>query len=250
MSDETAIAIRGVSKSFGQQLIYEGFDLDVKKGETLTVLGPSGSGKSVLLRLIIGLLKPDSGSIVIDGTDVTTLDEHELRLVRKEVAMLFQGAALFDSMDVGENIAYGLREHFAWDANKVNARVAECLEQVGLPGIERKQPAELSGGMQKRVGLARALAPGPKVILWDEPTTGLDPANTRRINELIVRMGEELHVTSIVITHDMASALEVSDRIGLLADHHVELIVDAETARSAPPPLLQAFIRGEDKESL
>jgi phospholipid/cholesterol/gamma-HCH transport system ATP-binding protein len=220
----------------------------VRRGETLTVLGPSGTGKSVLLRLIIGLLKPDAGTILVDGVDVAPLEEHELRLVRKDVAMLFQGAALFDSMDVGDNIAYGLREHFDWPAKKIRERVAECLEQVGLPGIEHKQPAELSGGMQKRVGLARAIAPGPKVILWDEPTTGLDPANTRRINELIVRMGEQLKVTSIVITHDMTSAREVSDRIGLLADHHIALVVDADTARSAPPPPLQAFIAGEDKE--
>ena len=246
-ASENAIEVRGVHKRFGEKIIYDGLDLDVKKGEVLTVLGPSGTGKSVLLRLIIGLQKPDAGSIEIGGTDVVPLDERGLRQMRKKVGMLFQGAALFDSMSVGDNVAYGLREHFDWQEKKITARVAECLSSVGLPGIERMRPSELSGGMKKRVGLARALAPGPEVILYDEPTTGLDPMNTRRINELIVSLKEKLGVTSIVITHDMESAFAVSDRIGLVSRGRVELVVDAGEAKKAPPRELQAFVRGESE---
>ena len=160
--------------------------------------------------------------------------------------MLFQGAALFDSMSVDENVAYGLYEHFAWPEDKVRARVAECLEAVGLPGIEAMRPADLSGGMRKRVGLARALAPGPEIILYDEPTTGLDPANTRRINELIASLQDKLGVTSIVITHDMTSALAVADRVALLSDRKIALVVEGAEAEASPPPELERFMRGEE----
>src|SRR5207253_236031 len=176
-------------------------------------------------KLIIGLHRPDAGHIVVDGQDVTALPEDELREVRRKVGMLFQGAALFDSMSVGDNVAYGLYEHYRWPAEKVRARVAECLAWVGLPDSEAMRPADLSGGMKKRVGLARALAPGPEVILYDEPTTGLDPTNTRRINELINSLQEKLGVTSLVITHDMPSVFAVADRVGLVKERRIPLVV-------------------------
>jgi phospholipid/cholesterol/gamma-HCH transport system ATP-binding protein len=241
-----AIEIRDVKMSFGHNVVFEGLNLDVLRGETITVVGPSGSGKSVLLKLIIGLLKPRAGRIVIDGVDVASLDEEAVRRVRRKIGMLFQSSALFDSMSVGENVAYGLRTAGWREPEKIHARVAECLEWVGLPGTEQMAPASLSGGMRKRVGLARALAPGPEVILYDEPTTGLDPSNTRRINELIVGLQERLRCTSIVITHDIQAAFAVSDRIGLLADRRIDLVLDAESARRAAPPRLQAFVRGEE----
>lgn len=242
------IRIRGVNKAFGDNVVFHGLSLDVERGETLTVLGPSGTGKSVLLKLIIGLLKPDAGALEIDGRNVAPLAELELREVRRKVGMLFQGAALFDSLSVAENVAYGLRTA-GWPLGRLRARVAECLSWVGLPDAEDLRPADLSGGMRKRVGLARALAPGPEVILYDEPTTGLDPSNTRRINELIVKLQSQLGVTSVVITHDVEAAFAVSNRIGLLADKRVELVVDVETARRAAPPRLQAFVRGEELSS-
>jgi phospholipid/cholesterol/gamma-HCH transport system ATP-binding protein len=243
---ETIVQVRGVKKAFGDKRIYDGLDLDVARGETLTVLGPSGSGKSVLLKLLIGLHKPDGGQILVGGADVVPLDEHGLRQVRRKVGMLFQGAALFDSMNVGANVAYGLHEHFQWADDKIAQRVAECLEWVGLPGVEEMRPADLSGGMKKRVGLARALAPGPEIILYDEPTTGLDPANARRINELIRSLKERLGVTSIVITHDIAAAFEVSDRVALLQQRRIGLVVDVEEAKRSPPPPLKAFVEGEE----
>jgi phospholipid/cholesterol/gamma-HCH transport system ATP-binding protein len=197
----------------------------------------------VLLKLVTGLLKPETGRVEVNGADIVPLAERELRDVRRKVGMLFQGSALFDSMSVGENIAYGLREHERWDEARIRARVAECLQWVGLEGIERQAPASLSGGMKKRVGLARALAPGPEVILYDEPTTGLDPANTRRINELIRDLQARLGVTSIVITHDMPSVFAVADRVGLVADRRIPLVVGVDEAREVPE--FQAFIEGE-----
>ena len=243
---ENAVELEGVKKTFGDKVVYDGLALAVRRGETLTVVGPSGSGKSVLLKLIIGLHRPDAGRVVVGGVDVANLDEEALRDVRLKVAMLFQGAALFDSMSVGENVAYGLHEHFRWPDDKVRARVVECLEAVGLPGIEEMRPADLSGGMKKRVGLARALAPGPEIILYDEPTTGLDPTNTRRINELITSLQDKLGVTSIVITHDMASAMAVSDRIALVRDRKIALVVDEAEVESSPPAMLQEFMQGEE----
>ena len=243
---DTAVELTGVRKAFGDKRIYDALDLRVARGETMAVIGPSGVGKSVLLKLIIGLHRVDAGRVVVAGVDVAGLSERELRELRRKVGMLFQGAALFDSMSVGENVAYGLYEHYHWPETQVRARVAECLEAVGLPGIEAMRPADLSGGMKKRVGLARALAPGPEIILYDEPTTGLDPANTRRINELINSLQARLGVTSIVITHDMQSALAVADRVALLSARRVALVVDGETAESSPPAELEEFMRGED----
>lgn len=246
--EPTVVEMRGVKKSFGKKRVYDGLDLTLRRGETLAVLGPSGVGKSVLLKLIIGLHHADAGRIVVDGADVTDLPDEKLRGVRRKVGMLFQGAALFDSMSVGENVAYGLHEHYRWPADKIAARVAECLEWVGLPGTEAMAPADLSGGMKKRVGLARALAPGPEVILYDEPTTGLDPTNARRINELIVSLQKRLGASAIVISHDIGGALAVADRVALLEGGKLVVTVDRATAESSPPTPLARFMRGEEED--
>jgi phospholipid/cholesterol/gamma-HCH transport system ATP-binding protein len=243
---ETAIAITGVKKRFGRKIIFDGLDLLIHRGETLTVLGPSGCGKSVLLRLITGLIKCDSGSILVDDLDIVTLDERALRPVRKKLAILFQDAALFDSMNVGENVAYGLRERDESSVADIRTRVAECLEWVGLPGTEAMATSDLSGGMKKRIGLARALAPGPEMILYDEPTTGLDPSNSRRISELILSLQDRLAVTSLVITHDIQGAFLVSNRIALLREHRIALVVDAAEAQKSPGPALEQFLKGND----
>jgi phospholipid/cholesterol/gamma-HCH transport system ATP-binding protein len=246
MSDaQTVVELRGVRKRFGDNVVYHSLDLVVLRGETMCVVGPSGVGKSVMLKLLIGLHHPDGGEVIVDGQNVPTLDAAGLRALRRKVGMLFQGSALFDSLSVGDNVAYGLREHFRWPAKQIHARVAECLDQVGLPGVEELRPADLSGGMKKRVGLARALASAPEVVLYDEPTTGLDPANTRRINELIVSLQERLAVTSVVITHDMHSALAVADRVALLEGGRIVVTVDAEEAQVRPPAPLLTFMRGE-----
>jgi len=243
---QPAIEVAGIAKRFGKKIIYDGLDLSLLRGETLTVLGPSGSGKSVLLKLIIGLLKPDAGRILVDDLDVVGLDERALRPIRRKIAILFQGAALFDSLSVGQNVAYGLLEQGGAGAADIRARVAECLEWVGLPGTESMAPSDLSGGMKKRIGLARALAPAPDIILYDEPTTGLDPANSRRINELILSLQDRLKVTSLVITHDIHSAFEVSSRIALVHQHRIASVQDAAEAQKSPAPALEQFLKGRD----
>lgn len=229
-------------KAFGAKRIYEGLSLDVKRGETITIIGGSGTGKSVMLKCLIGLLFPDRGSVWFEGVDVTTLDENALREVRKKVAMVFQGAALFDSLTVGENIAYPLREHLTGiTEEEIAARVAKNLELVNLPGIEAMKPSDLSGGMKKRVGLARAIAIEPEVILWDEPTTGLDPISTRIIDDLIVSMGDRLHCTSIVVTHDMDSAFRVSDRIAMLSKRQIVATGTVAEMQDSSNPDVRAF---------
>lgn len=197
------IELEGVVKSFGSNRVLRGIDLTIRHGEIFTLLGGSGTGKSVMLKHMVGLLRPDSGRIRIDGRDVGRLAEREWVAVRKQIAYVFQGAALFDSLSVFENVAYALREHLRVGEDQIEARVAECLRAVGLEGIEARMPAELSGGMRKRVAVARAIALSPGAILYDEPTTGLDPANARRIGELIVRLRDELEVTSVIVTHDL-----------------------------------------------
>ena len=215
---EAIIQFRKVKKAFGPKVIYDGLDLDIHAGESLTIIGGSGVGKSVMLKMLIGLLKVDSGSILFHGQDITKMDNLELAKVRQSIGMLFQGAALFDSISVGANVAYGLHEHFHHKMSdaEIAERVAWALGLVGLPGIEDMRPADLSGGMKKRVGLARAMAVRPEVILFDEPTTGLDPINTTRINHLITGLKRTLSITSIVVTHDMASAFHISDRLAMV----------------------------------
>lgn len=244
-SGEDLIVFRDLHKAFGPKVIYAGLDLAIRNGETLTVIGGSGTGKSVLLKCLIGLLAPDRGSIAFDGEEISGRSEEEFLPVRRSIGMLFQGAALFDSLDVGANVAYPIREHFPdlGDA-EVAERVAHKLELVGLPGIEKMRPADLSGGMKKRVGLARAIAIDPAVVLYDEPTTGLDPINTRRINELIIELNEKLGVTSVVVTHDMQSAYMVSHRIAMLHDKRIRACGTTEEMRRSEIPEVRAFMFG------
>jgi phospholipid/cholesterol/gamma-HCH transport system ATP-binding protein len=217
MSDPL-IQFRGVKKAFGPKVVFDGLDLDIQPGESLTIIGGSGVGKSVMLKLLIGLMEADAGSIRFHGDEVTRMDPAALGRHRQHIGMLFQGAALFDSISVGENVAYGLREHLYGKMTEaeIRERVAWALGLVSLPGIESMRPADLSGGMKKRVGLARAIAIQPEVILYDEPTTGLDPINTTRINHLISGLKRALNITSIVVTHDMQSAFAISDRLAML----------------------------------
>jgi phospholipid/cholesterol/gamma-HCH transport system ATP-binding protein len=212
------IEFKAVKKAFGSKVIYRGLDLSVARGEVLTICGGSGVGKSVMLKMLIGLLHADAGAITFDGAEITRMEEAQLALVRRRIAMLFQGAALFDSLTVGENVAYGLEEHFRDTMTKADRdeRVSWALSLVDLPGIEQLAPGDLSGGMRKRVGLARAIAVQPEVLLYDEPTTGLDPINTARVNHLITGLQRKLKITSIVVTHDMKSAFEISDHIAMV----------------------------------
>lgn len=231
-----------IKKAFGRKVIFDDLNLEVRRGETLTVIGGSGTGKSVLLKCLIGLLYPDQGRIWLGDLEVSMLGDADLRDVRRRVAMVFQGSALFDSLSVGENIAYPLREQLPdLTHEEIRARVAKNLERVNLPGIEAMKPSDLSGGMKKRVGLARAIATDPEVILWDEPTTGLDPISTRIIDELIVSMKRELGCTSIVVTHDMDSAFRVSDRMAMLANRQIVASGTVAQMRASQVEEVRAF---------
>lgn len=239
-----AIEFRQVYKSFNTTPVLAGMDLVIPPGETVTLIGGSGIGKSVTLKLIVGLFKPEAGQILIEGEDIVPLTEEQLIGVRKKVGMVFQGSALFDSLSVAENIAYPLREHTAMSERAIRERVMETLQLVGLEGALEMDPAELSGGMRKRVALARAIALTPRIILYDEPTTGLDPTNTEKINELIVDMNRQLAVTSVVVTHDMRSAFKVSDRIGLLDNGRIAVVGTPREIERADLPLVRQFIAG------
>jgi phospholipid/cholesterol/gamma-HCH transport system ATP-binding protein len=245
MSD-ALIRFENVRKVFGQKVVYARLNLEVKRGEVLTIVGGSGVGKSVMLKMLIGLLKPDSGSVVFDNQDVTKMKEEQLAVVRQRIAMLFQGAALFDSLSVGENVAYGLEEHFRDRMTKQERleRVAWALGLVDLPGIELMRPADLSGGMRKRVGLARAIAVQPEVLLYDEPTTGLDPVNTARVNHLIIGLQQKLNITSICVTHDMKSVFKISDRIAMVHSGRIICIGEPDEFRSSQDSRVTDFIEG------
>ena len=247
---EVLIHFSHVKKAFGPKVIYSDLSFDVRRGEVITIMGPSGVGKSVLLKMLIGLLSTDAGSIQFDGQEVTTMNDHELTIVRRRIAYLFQGSALFDSLSVGENVAYGLNEQF-WNTmskKEIAHRVEQSLEAVGLPGVEGMRPSDLSGGMRKRVALARTLALQPEVILYDEPTTGLDPINTGRINNLINQIKKALGLTSIVVTHDMGTAFAVSDRMVMLRAGKVQKIGDKEEFRHAGDAFIRDFIEGRAPE--
>lgn len=242
MDKRPALIFAGVEKSFGPKAVLRGLDLEVRGGETMVVLGPSGSGKSVLLKLALGLLRPDRGRIELAGEPVTGVPEHRLRHVRRKTGMVFQGGALFDSLSVAENVAFALREHSGMAEERIGARVTECLKMVNLAGAAELMPAELSGGMKKRVALARAVALEPEVILYDEPTTGLDPVVAFRINRLIRGLQRGLGVTSVVVTHDVDSAAYVGDRIAWLLGGRIDFIGTMDEALSQPPGPLHDFL--------
>ena len=219
------IEIINLFKKFNRHTVLAGVNLTIRDGETMVIIGRSGCGKSVLLKHIIGLMRPDEGQVIVDGQEVSRMTGTELNQLRLKFGMLFQGAALFDSLTVGENVAFALREHTAMAEDQIQKRVKECLGLVGLAGIEHLKPAELSGGMRKRVGLARALAMQPRVILYDEPTTGVDPIMADTINRLIVQLHDHLKATGIVVTHDMTSAYKVGDRIAMLHEGRIAQVV-------------------------
>lgn len=248
MKEEFIIELKNVYKSFNSKEVHRGINLSIRKGETMTVLGGSGSGKSVLLKEITGLFKPDTGEIIIESENIVPMDEEDLVHVRRKIGMLFQGSALFDSLTVAENIAYPIREHFKRTEEEISEIVSRNLELVGLPGIEDKLPAELSGGMKKRVGLARAMAMEPKILLYDEPTTGLDPPNISRINHLIRDMQQKFGVTGVVITHDVESAFKVSDRVAFLHNGQIIFVGTVEEAQNTDIEFLSDFIQGLDKD--
>jgi phospholipid/cholesterol/gamma-HCH transport system ATP-binding protein len=241
--DAPFIRYENLHKGFGENQVLRGVNLQVVRGETLVILGGSGSGKSVLLRHTIGLMVPDQGRVVVDGTDLTGLSEDALVPVRKKVGMLFQGSALFDSMDVLENVAYALREHTDLDEGAIVSRVREKLALVELDeAVEKRMPADLSGGMRKRVALARAIALEPEGILYDEPTTGLDPITARTINMMIRNLQHTLNVTSVVVTHDIASAFMVGDRVAFLHQGEMAFVGTVGEAKVSRDPRLRAFL--------
>ncbi|NOY25034.1 MAG: ATP-binding cassette domain-containing protein [Oligoflexia bacterium] len=244
MPGEVICRFTDVQKAFGSNVVYDGLNLEIRRGETLTIIGGSGQGKSVCLKMLIGLLKADGGSITAFGQEVTGMTETQLIDVRSRVAMLFQGGALFDSMTVAENIKYPLVEHAWGTPAEMDDRVTEVLELVDMPGVEQRKPSELSGGMKKRVALARTIAMQPEVILYDEPTTGLDPITIRRINGLILRLQERLGVTSVVVTHDMDTVFTVTDRLALVYKKHIAFTGTPDEAKNCDMRYLREFVKG------
>jgi len=239
------IEIIDLHKSFGDNKVLDGVNLTISKGETTTIIGRSGVGKSVLLKHIIGLVKPDEGKILIDGEDITLCKNEKLVELRQRFGMLFQGSALFDSMTVQENVGLGLREHTKLPEEEIREIAREKLRLVGLSGVENSKPAELSGGMKKRVGLARAIAMNPEYILYDEPTTGLDPIMADAINYLIIRMKNELNITSIAVTHDIVSAYKISNRIAMIYEGKIIFIGTPEEVKNTDDPIVRQFVEGK-----
>jgi len=246
------IEIKNLKKSFGKKEVLRGVNLNINLGKTTFVIGSSGCGKSVLLKHIVGLLKPDEGNVLIDGEDITKMTEKEVYRVRNKFGFLFQGAALFDSMTVGENIGLGLKENTNTPPAEIEKIVAEKLGLVNLSGTEKLMPSELSGGMRKRVGLARALACNPQYILYDEPTTGLDPITSETIDQLIFSLAknEKLQVTSIVVTHDIFSVYEVADTVAMMDNGIIHFEGTPEELRSTKDPIVREFLERTDKESV
>jgi len=241
------IRIQGLAKRLARKKVLDGVDLEIPSGKTIVVIGRSGTGKSVLLKHIVGLMQPDAGSIEVEGENIVGMKEGDLNAVRRRFGMLFQGAALFDSLTVGENVGLGLREHHLMKEQDIRARVAERLEWVGLEGSEKLKPASLSGGMRKRVGLARAIAMDPQYILYDEPTTGLDPIMADVIDQLIRDMQKRMGVTSVVVTHDLASAYKIGDQIAMLNDGRIVFEGTPEETRGTRDPMVRQFIEGSSQ---
>ena len=246
------IETRNLRKGFGTQPVLDGVSFRIENGESVAIIGRSGCGKSVLLKLLIGLLQPDAGEALIDGENIVPMNERQLLRVRRKFGMVFQGSALFDSMTVAENVAFGLRRHEHLTEMEIARRVAGALEMVNLPGTENKKPAELSGGMRKRAGLARAIIYEPQIVLYDEPTTGLDPIVADSIDQLMVQVRDQLKVTTVVVTHDMRTARRVGQRVLMLHDKRIYASGTADEFFASPDPVVRQFIDGvaDPKETL
>ncbi len=238
------IEVRDLEKSFGSHTVLKGVTFSIEQGESVVIIGRSGGGKSVLLKHLIALLQPDAGQVLIDGEDIVGMNERQLLRVRRKFGMLFQGAALFDSMTVAENIAFAFRRDRSLPEAEIALKVAHVLEMVDLPGIESKNPSELSGGMKKRVGLARAIVYQPQIVLYDEPTTGLDPIASDAIDKLILRVRDRLDVTSVVVTHDMRSARRLGQRILMLHDQRIYAAGTPDEIFQSPDPVVRRFVEG------
>jgi phospholipid/cholesterol/gamma-HCH transport system ATP-binding protein len=238
------IEVRELKKSFGANCVLDGVNFRIEKGESVVIIGRSGGGKSVLLKHLVALLKPDAGEVLIDGQNITPLDERELLPVRHKFGMLFQGAALFDSMTVAENVAFAFRRDRSLPAEQIAKKVADVLETVDLPGIQDKKPSELSGGMRKRVGLARAIIYEPQIVLYDEPTTGLDPIAADSIDQLILRVRDRFDVTTVVVTHDMRSARRLGQRIIMLHERKIYASGKPDEMFQSKDPVVRQFIDG------
>lgn len=244
MTDDVMIQLRNVKVAFGSKIVLRELNLDVHRGETLAVIGPSGSGKSTVMKLLTGLLAPTAGSIEIEGQEVSQLAEDQWDALRQRMGVVFQYSALFDFLDVGGNIAFGLKRYFKLSDKQIEERVSELLEMVGLPGTKKMLPSELSGGMKKRVGLARALAMQPEMVFYDEPTSGLDPVMTMTISRLIRKTQQALGVTSLLVTHDMESAYYAADRIAMLYNGRIVQVGTVSEIKNSTNPVVHAFVNG------
>ena len=242
--NEVMISLRQLTMAFGSKVVLDELDLDVYKGETLAVIGPSGSGKSTVIKVLTGLLAPTSGSVQIEGQETSGFDDDAWDELRCHMGVVFQYSALFDFLSVGENVAFGLRRHFKLPEDEIQRRVAALLEMVGMPGTQSMMPAELSGGMKKRVGLARALAMQPQVVFYDEPTSGLDPVMTMTISRLIRKTQQTLGVTSVLVTHDMESAYFAADRIAMLYKGKIVQVGTPDEIKRSSNPIVHAFVNG------
>jgi len=239
------IRVQGLHKSFGSQPVLRGIDLDIATGEIMVVIGRSGGGKSVLLKHLIGLLRPDAGTVAVDGVEITRLRGGELDRVRERYGVVFQGGALFDSMSVAENVAFPLREKTKLGRAEIRGRVKEKLEQVGLKGMGAKNPAEISGGMRKRVAIARALVTEPEIVFFDEPTTGLDPILVNTIHHLIMELHRKFRFTAVMVSHEIPEIFEIADRVAMLHDGVIVEVGPPDAVRASPNPIVQQFIRGD-----
>jgi phospholipid/cholesterol/gamma-HCH transport system ATP-binding protein len=239
------IRVQGLHKRFGAQPVLRGVDLDIATGEIMVVIGRSGGGKSVLLKHLIGLLRPDTGIVAVDGTDITRLRGRELDRVRERYGVVFQGGALFDSMSVADNVAFPLRERSRLEAAEIKSRVDEKLDQVGLSGMGHKNPAEISGGMRKRVAIARALVTEPEIVFFDEPTTGLDPILVNTIHHLILELHRKFRFTAVMVSHEIPEIFEIADRVAMLHEGVIVEVGPPQTVRASANPIVQQFIRGD-----